>query len=139
MAVIYREILLPVTVVEAWELIARIDKVHHLISYIIDCQVIDDRRICKTVDGDTIDETILSLDHGLRRIAYMVDKSPFLVDTHVGTMQIQDKLMGTVLVWIMDVKPDSFIEQLEIIVDAEINILPEAFVTYFGKDNISIV
>ena len=52
-------------------------------------------------------ETILSVDHTLRRMAYRVHSSPFPIDEHAASMVVTEEPDGTRVTWTTDLKPDT--------------------------------
>jgi len=77
-------------------------------------------RVCSIEGGGTLDESIVSVDDSLRRVAYTITESPFGMTHHNASLQAFADGAGTRLVWTVDVLPDPAAEALRPALSGEI-------------------
>lgn len=118
MATITRDIPLATTPERLWERLRDLGGINTLIDMLGDVTVEGDRRTCGLGDRGALEERILSVDAGTRRIAYTIQSSPFGFEHHSASMQAVAAGDGTArLVWITDFAPDALAPALEEVVD----------------------
>jgi carbon monoxide dehydrogenase subunit G len=107
----------------AWTKLKDVGGVHNLLSILENAQVSGDKRVCNLKAGlpvaGSLNETILSVDENLKRVAYMINSSPFGFTHHAASMQVIESNGKTEFIWITDVKPDSVPETMGAIFSQE--------------------
>ncbi|MEZ5080506.1 MAG: SRPBCC family protein [Thermoleophilia bacterium] len=118
MATITRDIPLATTPEHLWDRLRDVGGINTLIDMLGEVTVEGDRRTCSLGDRGTLDERILSVDAGTRRVAYTIRESPFGFEHHSASMQAVAGADGTArLVWITDFAPDALAPAVEEVVD----------------------
>lgn len=108
MATIQKQATIRVSADKAWKMIAAFDRVTELTKFITHCRLDGDRRrICTFADGGVFEERIVSVDDGLRRLAYAVTKSPLNLGFHSASMQVLPEGESARIVWTTDLNPDA--------------------------------
>jgi len=90
-----------------WQVVADVANVPELTAMVASSRVEGDTRYCTLVGGGELRETILSIDHTLRRLAYRVHTSPFPIDEHASSIVVDDAGEGATITWTTDLTPDS--------------------------------
>ncbi|MEM6927440.1 MAG: SRPBCC family protein [Myxococcota bacterium] len=91
---------------EVWEAIADVGNVPRLTAMVVASRMEGDTRYCTFAGGGELRETILSVDHERRRMAYRVHRSPFPIDEHAASMVVTAEGDGARVTWTTDLKPD---------------------------------
>ena len=126
MATIYREFPLSSSAAQAWKRLRAPEDIAKLMPMLADADVSGDVRVCNTVDGAKLRETILSVDDEHRRVAYAITDSPFGMEFHSASMQIVEREGKSAMRWVTDVKPDALAEQLAPVIESQIPGLQES-------------
>lgn len=107
MATVVKTALVNATISDAWRAISDVSNASALTGMITQSTMDGDHRHCVLADGSELKETILSVDHDLKRMAYRVHVSPFPIEEHAASIVV-DVIDGqTRLTWTTDFKPDS--------------------------------
>ncbi len=107
MATITKTATLRAPVAEVWDIVSDIGNVPALTGMIVESVVEGDHRTCRMADGQTLEESILSVDHDLRRVAYRVHSSPFPITEHAASITVSDDGGRARVIWTTDLLPDS--------------------------------
>jgi carbon monoxide dehydrogenase subunit G len=92
---------------EVWSAVADVGNVPRLTSMVETSRMEGDTRYCTFAGGGELRETILSVDHGLRRMAYRVHSSPFPIEEHAASMVVAPEGEGSRVTWTTDLTPDT--------------------------------
>ncbi|MEM7781272.1 MAG: SRPBCC family protein [Pseudomonadota bacterium] len=90
---------------DVWAMVSDVGNVGKLTEMITNSTVEGDHRTCVLADGQKLEESILSVDHDLRRMAYRVHESPFPIDEHAASMTVSDDEGKARITWVTDVLP----------------------------------
>jgi carbon monoxide dehydrogenase subunit G len=121
MATIHREFQIGASPDDAWAAVREVGKINELITFLGDVTVDGDRRTCELGDQGKLDELIVSVDDGRRRVAYSIVESPFDFAHHNASMQVvANGGAGSTFIWTTDVKPDEVVPALSEAIDAAI-------------------
>ena len=107
MATITKSATLRAPASDVWTVVSDIANVPALTGMITESVVEGDHRTCRMADGQTLEESILSVDHDLRRLAYRVHSSPFPMTEHAASIVVTDDNGAARVTWTTDLLPDS--------------------------------
>lgn len=107
MATITKTATLRAPVAEVWSAVSDIGNVPALTGMITESVIEGDHRTCRMADGQTLEESILSVDHDLRRLAYRVHSSPFPMTEHASSIVVSDEGGLARVTWTTDLLPES--------------------------------
>lgn len=103
---------------EAWERIADVGGINHLLDFLGEVTIDGDRRICSLGDMGVLDERILAIDHEHRRVAYTIVDAPMPFTHHSAAMSVDTDDDGrTRIWWITDFSPAELHPQVEGLID----------------------
>ena len=121
MATIHHEFQIEAAPDKAWEMLRDVGKLNQLISFLGEVTVEGDRRTCSLGEGGTLSELIVSVDDQRRRVAYSILESPFNLEHHNSSMQVEPNGgTGSKFIWTTDIKPDSAAPGLSEALDAAV-------------------
>lgn len=120
MATIKKQLEIAAPIDRVWKNVSDLEGVKNLFSFLTDAKVDGDTRACSTADGHELRELIVSSDPALRRLVYSVIDSPFGLEFHSASWQLEESAGNTVLTWYTDVKPDTAAPMLEQVIDSEL-------------------
>jgi len=92
---------------DVWTVVSDIGNVPAMTGMITESVIEGDHRTCRMADGQTVEESILSVDHDLRRLAYRVHSSPFPITEHASSIVVSDDAGRACVTWTTDLLPDS--------------------------------
>lgn len=107
MATITKTATLRAPVADVWTVVSDIANVPALTGMITESVIEGDHRTCRMADGQTLEESILSVDHDLRRLAYRVHSSPFPITEHAASIVVSDEAGRARVTWTTDLLPES--------------------------------
>lgn len=107
MATITKSATLRAPVADVWSVVSDIGNVPALTGMITESVIEGDHRTCRMADGQTLEESILSVDHDLRRLAYRVHSSPFPMTEHASSIVVSDEDGHARVTWTTDLLPES--------------------------------
>lgn len=107
MATYVKTAVLTTPVNSVWEVVADVGNVPRLTAMVETSRMEGDMRFCELAGGGELEETILSIDPKLRRVAYRVHKSPFPIAEHAASIVVSETAEGTRVTWTTDMKPDA--------------------------------
>ena len=107
MATITKSATLRAPVAEVWSAVSDIGNVPALTGMITESVIEGDHRTCRMADGQTLEESILSVDHDLRRLAYRVHSSPLPMTEHASSIVVSDDGGQARVTWTTDLLPES--------------------------------
>jgi hypothetical protein len=117
MASIYKEIFIEATPEHVWDVIRDVGSVHHrlLPDRVTNTRIEGDVRILTFPNGSETRELIVTVDDQMRRLAYAVIETGMPLTYHHATFQVfAANNNHAMLVWITDVLPHSFVEEVRI-------------------------
>ncbi len=108
MATIHREFDIGASPDAAWAKLRQVGEINRLIDFLGEVTVDGDRRSCALGDQGSLEELIVTVDDGRKRLVYAIQKSPFELDFHSASMQVvEGEGAGGRFLWTTDVKPDA--------------------------------
>ncbi|WP_299603339.1 SRPBCC family protein [uncultured Tateyamaria sp.] len=107
MATITKTATLRASAPDVWSVVSDIGNVPALTGMITESVIKGDHRTCRMADGQTLEESILSVDHDLQRLAYRVHSSPFPMTEHAASIVVTDDNGAAHVTWTTDLLPDS--------------------------------
>lgn len=107
MATVTKTATVAASAAQVWRVVSDIGNVPALTGMITESVVEGDHRTCRLADGQTLEESILSVDHDLRRVAYRVHSSPFPITEHASSIVVTEDGQGARVTWTTDLLPDS--------------------------------
>ena len=108
MATVRVEAVINVAAHRVWDAVADVGAVHRrlLPGRVADARMEGDTRVLTMPDGGQVRELIVSVDHGIRRMAYAVVEGQRLPLTyHHAAFQVVDEGDRSRLIWLTDVLP----------------------------------
>jgi carbon monoxide dehydrogenase subunit G len=126
MATIHREFEIDAPPEKAWAALRDVGRINELITFLGEVSVDGDHRTCELGEQGKLDELIVSVDDERRRLAYSIVDSPFKLQHHHASMQVEPNgASGARFVWTTDVKPDGAVPDLSTAIDGAIGSLKE--------------
>jgi len=119
MAAIYKVINVDVSVEFAWQAIVDVGQLHTRLvnGFVVDTQLNGDTRKVTFANGMTVDEKILSIDHGRRRLAYTVIGGR--ASHYNASVQVHFAASRSCEIhWIIDLLPDELSQSIGQMVEA---------------------
>ena len=130
MATVQKKIELAVSAEELWAQVRDVGGLSRLLNVVETSKVEGDQRSCVLADGAELSETVVSVDDGLRRVAYTITVSPFPLEFHAASMEVGDAGEGrSTFCWTTDLKPDGLAEAFDGLMGAEAAQLAERYGT----------
>jgi len=90
---------------DTWKVVSDVGNVPALTGMIAESTIDGDHRTCKMADGQTLEESILSVDDALMRVAYRVHSSPFPITEHASSIVVADEGGRARVTWTTDLLP----------------------------------
>ncbi|WP_380286324.1 SRPBCC family protein [Kitasatospora purpeofusca] len=116
MATIVQDIVIESAAEDVWEAVRDVGAVHRRLvpGYVLDVRMEGDTRYLTVPGGAVVRELIVSVDDGLRRLAYSaVEGFRIPLTHHHASFQVFPEGPGRCrLVWITDVLPHAMVEQV---------------------------
>jgi len=113
MATIQKTVEIDAPLDAVWPKIADAQNIASLIGFLESSEVDGDQRVCTLADGGRLLEKIVSVDEGLKRVAYSITESPLGMEYHAASMQLFGDGGKTRFVWTVDLAPAAAAEHLE--------------------------
>ena len=127
MASIRRHIVLNASPETVWEMVGDPSAITEWAPSIASCLMQGTKRILTLDRGGTVEEDIITLDHGLRRIQYAVRKG-LPVDSHLATVDVIELSANScVVIYSTDVTPDPIAKHIAAALDGSIRYLREKY------------
>ncbi len=105
MATVTKTARLGASATDVWKVVSNVGNVPELTGIIVESTIDGDHRTCKMADGQTLEESILSVDDALMRLAYRVHSSPFPITEHASSIVVADEDGHARVTWTTDLLP----------------------------------
>src|SRR5258705_4588214 len=95
-----------------WDAVRDVGQLHRRLvpGFVTEAHLERGARVITFANGTTAREEIVSVDDGLRRLAYAIPRGSFL--HYQGTVDVEDDGAGSRLVWTVDLLPDERAENV---------------------------
>ena len=107
MATVVRTAELEMPADQVWKIVSDVANVPALTSMVESSRMEGSTRFCALAGRGDLRETILSVDHDRKRLAYRIHESPFPIDEHASSIVVEGLPNGCRVTWTTDLLPDS--------------------------------